>query len=74
MPPCKNDAARSYKGDEPSPKGFGYCAHAEPQGSRRKGRDGAQWSVATDANGRRFWKRGAGPRPQARRSAASVGS
>ena len=23
----------SYKGDEPSPKGLGYCAHSEKLGS-----------------------------------------
>lgn len=26
---CKNDKKSTYKGNEPSPKGFGYCAHAE---------------------------------------------
>ena len=29
MPKCKNDPKRNYKGNEPSPKGFGYCAHSE---------------------------------------------
>ena len=29
MPKCKNDPNRNYKGDEPSPKGLGFCAHAE---------------------------------------------
>lgn len=29
MPKCKNDNKRTYKGTEPSPKGLGYCAHAE---------------------------------------------
>jgi hypothetical protein len=24
MPKCKNDIKRSYKGDEPSPKGVGF--------------------------------------------------
>ena len=32
MPKCKNDPKKSYKGDEPSPKGLGYCAHAEKVG------------------------------------------
>ena len=29
MPNCKNDSKRSYTGEEPSPKGLGFCAHAE---------------------------------------------
>ena len=29
MPVCKNDPSKKYTGNEPSPKGFGYCAHAE---------------------------------------------
>ena len=29
MPLCKNDHTKTYKGNEPSPKGFGYCAHNE---------------------------------------------
>ncbi len=42
---CKNDPKKSYKGDEPSPKGLGYCAHAEEDGSIREGRDGKKWVV-----------------------------
>ena len=56
MPACKNDAARKYKGDEPSPKGIGYCAHAETAGTTRKGKDGRQWTVALDKNGTKSWK------------------
>lgn len=56
MPPCKNDAARKYKGDEPSPKGLGYCAHAETAGKTRKGKDGRKWTVALDKNGTKSWK------------------
>ena len=36
MPKCKNDPTKSYKGDEPSPKGLGYCAHAEKVGIIKK--------------------------------------
>ena len=32
MPLCKNDPKRKYKGDEPSPKGLGWCAHGEKEG------------------------------------------
>ena len=46
MPLCKNDSTRSYKGTEPSPKGFGYCAHAEKVGVNRKGKDGNIWIVS----------------------------
>lgn len=45
MPTCKNDCKRYYRGDEPSPKGLGYCAHAEKINKRRKGRDGKFWVV-----------------------------
>jgi hypothetical protein len=43
MPVCKNDNKRSYTGDEPSPKGLGYCAHAEKEGKIMKGKDGLNW-------------------------------
>jgi len=43
MPQCKNDITRHYIGNEPSPKGLGYCAHAEKIGSVRKGKDGNEW-------------------------------
>ena len=26
---CKNDKTKKYSGNEPSPKGNGWCAHAE---------------------------------------------
>ena len=54
---CKNDRAAAYSGDEPSPKGDGYCAHAEEAGARRKGKDGRMWVVAADKNGRLAWRR-----------------
>ena len=40
MPKCLNDITKTYKGDEPCPKGFGYCAHAEQVGIIRIGQDG----------------------------------
>lgn len=55
MPKCKNDSARSYKGTEPSPKGLGYCAHAEKLGTKMKGRDGKMWVIVkTKANVRKW--------------------
>lgn len=56
MPRCKNDPTKSYKGDEPSPKGLGYCAHAEPVLTTRKGRDGKKYEVRLNTNGVKSWK------------------
>jgi len=50
MPACKNDAKRHFKGDEPSPKGRGYCAHADPVGKRRIGGDRKMWIVKSYKN------------------------
>ena len=54
MQKCKNDPERTYKGNEPSPKGLGYCAHAEKLGSKKKGNDGNIWIVNT-VNGSKRW-------------------
>ena len=43
MPYCKNNPDRTYVGDEPSPKGLGYCASAEKEGTVMKGKDGNMW-------------------------------
>lgn len=56
MAPCKNDPTKTYKGDEPSPKGLGHCAHAEKVGTTKKGLDGRKWTVQTDKNGTKSWK------------------
>jgi hypothetical protein len=42
---CVNDLTRTYKGTEPSPKGNGYCAHAEPEGKIQIGKDTKIWQV-----------------------------
>ena len=55
MPKCKNDPTRRYKGDEPSPKGLGYCAHAEKIGKIKKGLDGNKWVVSETKNGTKRW-------------------
>ena len=55
MPKCKNDSKRTYSGDEPSPKGKGYCAHAEPLGKTMKGRDGKTWEVKGVSSGSKRW-------------------
>jgi hypothetical protein len=45
MPYCKNDKLRTYVGDEPSPKGLGYCAHVEKENTIMKGLDGNIWII-----------------------------
>ena len=55
MPKCKNDIKRSYKGDEPSPKGLGFCAHAENLGKIRLGLDGNEWIIKSNQNGTKRW-------------------
>ena len=55
MPTCKNDPKKSYKGNEPSPKGLGYCAHAEKLGSTKKGLDGNNWKIESTAQGVKRW-------------------
>ena len=45
MPKCLNDPKRNYKGNEPSPKGFGYCAHSEKIGLLKRGKGGKIWVV-----------------------------
>ena len=55
MPLCKNDPKKSYKGDEPSPKGLGYCAHAEKVGVTKKGKDGNKWKIKATSIGVKRW-------------------
>lgn len=57
MPVCKNDASKTYTGTEPSPKGLGYCAHAEKAGIKRIGRDGNHWIIATTKTDIMRWVR-----------------
>ena len=45
----------NYKGTEPSPKGFGHCAHLTPIGTIMEGTDGNDWIVAYRKNGSHFW-------------------
>lgn len=56
MPVCKNDPTKKYKGTEPSPKGLGYCAHAQALGSKKTGLDGKKYQVRADKNGRLSWR------------------
>jgi hypothetical protein len=45
MPICKNNPKKYYNGDEPSPKGLGYCASGEQEGKIMKGKDRNTWIV-----------------------------
>ena len=55
MPKCFNDPSRSYKGTEPSPKGYGICAHLQKIGSIRLGKDGHLWIIKKIKNGIKRW-------------------
>ena len=55
MPRCKNDPKRKYKGNEPSPKGLGWCAHGEKEGKVRKGKDGCKWITKKISSGSLRW-------------------
>ena len=43
MPICKNNPKKKYTGQEPSPKGLGFCASGEKEGTKMKGKDGNLW-------------------------------
>lgn len=53
MPVCKNDNTKVYVGNEPSPKGLGYCAHAEKLYEVMIGLDNNYWYVSSQP---RRWK------------------
>lgn len=55
MPKCFNDPSRSYKGTEPSPKGYGICAHLQKIGSIRLGKDRHLWIIKKLKNGTKRW-------------------
>jgi hypothetical protein len=55
MPKCINDTTKSYKGDEPSPKGLGYCASAEESGKIMTGKDKNEYMVKEISNGQKRW-------------------
>jgi hypothetical protein len=55
MPQCINDPKKSYKGNEPSPKGLGYCAHTEEIGTIKNGLNGNKWIISSTAKGIKRW-------------------
>lgn len=40
---CKNNPNKKFIGNEPSPKGLGFCASGEKEGTKMKGKDGNIW-------------------------------
>ncbi len=70
MPKCIDDPSRSYKGNEPSPKGLGYCAHTHSVGTTKTGNDGNTWTVETTYKGTKRWvkKSGSGKRRSTKRT------
>lgn len=55
MAKCLNNPKKTYKGTEPSPKGFGYCAGEMKVGEKKKGKDGNMWIVKRVKNGSKRW-------------------
>ena len=55
MPYCKNNNKKTYKGNEPSPKGLGYCSHMEKLESKKKGLDGNIWIIKSTKSGSKRW-------------------
>lgn len=55
MPKCINNPKKNYKGSEPSPKGFGYCAGGMKVGEKKKGKDGNIWIIKKVKNGSKRW-------------------
>ena len=55
MPKCKNDPTRYFKGNEPSPKGLGYCTYNMKVGTIKKGKYGNKWKVREIKNGTKRW-------------------
>jgi len=57
MKKCINDHEKYYTGKEPSPKGFGFCAHAENKNTFRIGKDGKIWRIVVSLNNSKRWSK-----------------
>lgn len=57
MPKCINDPKSYYNVTAPSPTGRGYCAHAEREGTIKRGKDGKMWQVKRTKGGTLRWVR-----------------
>lgn len=47
----------NFKGNEPSPKGLGKCAHLQIEGMIMKGKDGKKWIVKRRSNNSLYWSK-----------------
>lgn len=56
MPKCINNNSKSYKGNELSPLGLGYCSYSEEIGTIKIGNDGGEWIVKKTKSGKRWYK------------------
>ena len=56
MPKCINDNTKTYKGDEPSPKGLGYSAGKLEAGYTQEGKDGNIYIVKKTSTCNRWIK------------------
>jgi uncharacterized protein YwqG len=56
MPRCKNDKTKIYKGNENSPKGFGYSATGEEYNKIMMGKDNNLWIVKKNKIGKKWDK------------------
>jgi hypothetical protein len=64
MPKCLNDISKTYKGDEPSPKGLGYAAGSETVGHKMRGKDGNMWIVQETKTCKKWAKCKDEPKPK----------
>jgi len=55
MPKCINNNTKTYKGNEPSPKGLGYSACSEEINKTMKGKDNNIWIVKLISNKQKRW-------------------
>lgn len=53
---CNCDIDRFYQGNEPSPKGLGFCDHCTPLNVTMKGLDGNLWENKKFSKGKRWIK------------------
>jgi len=72
MPVCKNDPKSHYTGEEPSPKGLGYCAHAEKVGKTMKGKDGNMWIIVQVKGGTVRWSKSENKTTKIRKSGTKI--
>ena len=55
---CPTNLKKKYKGNEPSPKGLGYCAGCMKKiGIIKRGKDGNNWITDKRKSGELYWKK-----------------